>query len=227
MKNLFIFCVLLSITLSAKAQFKFLANNSSNQYNAKIFVANCENGACGGKATIIIYDKISEKELETFHSVDLDFGLTEKQHAELGWIDLGKYQSPLIFGDFNFDGYEDIAIRNGSNGTYASPSYDVYTASASDKFTLNKELTKLASENLGMFDVDRKLKTLAIHLKSGCCYQQTINYKIDTKNILTQVSSVIEDSSIGDDVTVITQKLVEGKMKKTVEKFRIKDYYEQ
>ncbi|TCD07054.1 hypothetical protein EZ449_14785 [Pedobacter frigidisoli] len=227
MKNLFVFCVFISFTFSAKAQFKFLSNNSSTQYNAKIFVANCENGACGGKATIILYDKISEKELETFHSADLDFGLTEKQNAQLGWLDLGKYQSPLIFGDFNFDGLEDMAIRNGSNSAYASPSYDVYLASANNKFILNKELTKLASENLGMFDVDRKLKTLTVHLKSGCCYQQAISYKIDTKSFLTEFLSVIEDSSIGENVTVITQKLVDGKMKKTVEKFKTKDYYEQ
>lgn len=212
---------------SLKAQYKFLANNCSNQYNVKVFVANCEGRTCNGKATLILYDKITGKEIETFHSLDLDFNLTDTQDAKLGWIALGKYQSPLVFGDFNFDGLEDMAIRNGSKGIYSSPSFDVYLSLANQKFTLNAELTKLASENLGMFDVDRKQKELIIHLKSGCCYQQSINYKNDSKNTLTEVCSVIEDSSIGDDVTVITRKLVNGKMTKKVEKFKIKDYYSE
>ncbi|QPH41051.1 XAC2610-related protein [Pedobacter endophyticus] len=224
MKALILFCLSLS-ALYSSAQYKFLANNCSNQYDVKVFVANCESRMCGGKATLILYDKITGKEIETFHSLDLDFNLTDKQNEKLGWIELGKYQSPLVFGDFNFDGYEDMAIRNGSNGAYSSPSFDVYLSAANQKFELNAELTKLASENLGMFDVDKKRKELVIHLKSGCCYQQSISYQFFSKNKLTEVSSVIEDSSIGDDVTVITRRLIDGKMQKKVEKFKIKDYY--
>lgn len=225
MKNLFIFCLFL-ISFQAGAQFKFLANNNSEQYKAKIFVADCADGLCGGKATIILYDKISNKELETFHSVDLDFSLNGNQDAKIGWLDLGKYQSPLIFGDFNFDGIEDLAIRNGSKGLYMSPSYDIYLAT-NNKFFLSKELTKLASENLGMFGIDKKNKLLSVEQKNGCCYQQTISYRIDKKNLVTEVSSVIEDSSIGDDVTVITTKVVNGKKQRTVQKYKIKDYYSE
>ncbi len=227
MKSLIIFCGILLITHTSKAQFKFLANNSSNQYKAKIFVDKCEGNACSGKATIIIYDKVSDREVNTFHSEDLDFGLTETQNAKLGWLELGKYQTPLIFGDFNFDGLEDLAIRNGNNGAYASPSYEVYLSSKENKFLLSKELTKLASENLGMFDIDKKTKQIAIHQKDGCCFDKTINYKFDAKNVPYEDSSIIEDSSIADNVTVITQKLVDGKIKRTVQKFKIKDYYNQ
>ncbi|TBO42419.1 XAC2610-related protein [Pedobacter kyonggii] len=227
MKSLIIFCGILIVANTSKAQFKFLANNSSEQYKAKIFVDKCEGNACSGKATIIIYDKATDREVDTFHSEDLDFGLTETQNAKLGWLDLGKYQTPLIFGDFNFDGSEDIAIRNGNNGAYASPSYNIYLSSKEHKFLLNKELTKLSSENLGMFDIDKKTKQIAIHQKDGCCFDKTINYKYDTKNMLYEDSSVIEDSSIADNVTVITQKLVDGKIKRTVQKFKMKDYYNQ
>lgn len=205
----------------------FLANNCSNQYNAKIFVENCDNGVCGGKSTIILYDKISDKELETFHSADLDFSLSEKQDAKIGWLELSKYQSPLIFGDFNFDGKEDMAIRNGSQGVYISPSYDVYLATTNNRFILNTNLTKLASENLGMFEVDKKNKLLIIEQKDGCCYHKTINYSIDVKNKLTEVSSVIEDSTAGDIVTVITQKKVGGKTARTVKRFKTDEYYKQ
>lgn len=226
MKNFLFSCAFLLIGCAAQAQYKFLANNSSNAFKAKIFVENCSTGSCDGKATIILYDKITDKELQTFSSKDLDFGLTETQNAKLGWLELGKYQTPLIFGDFNFDGTEDLAIRSGNNGAYASPSYDIYL-SANGKFVLNAELTKLASENLGLFDIDKKNKQVSIHQKDGCCFDKTVNYKFDAKKGLYEDSSVIEDSSIADNVTVITQKLVEGKMKKTVQKFKFKDYYNQ
>jgi len=227
MKKLITFCSILLFALTSKAQFKFLANNSSNQYKAKIFVDKCESGTCDGKATIMIYDKATDREIDTFHSDGLEFGLTETQNAKLGWLELGKYQTPLIFGDFNFDGLEDLAIRNGNKGAYSSPSYDIYLAAADNKFLINNVLTKLASENLGMFDVDKKLKQVSIHQKDGCCFDKTINYKFDPKKGLFEDSSVIEDSSIADYVTVITQKLVDGKMKRTVQKFKIKDYYNQ
>lgn len=227
MKSLIIFCSIVLVTNTSKAQFKFLANNSSDQYKAKIFVDKCVGNACGGKATVIIYDKVTDREIDTFHSEDLDFGLTETQNAKLGWLELGKYQTPLIFGDFNFDGLEDLAIRNGNHGAYSSPSYQVYLTSKENKFLLSNELTKLASENLGMFDVDKKTKQIAIHQKDGCCFDKTINYKFDAKNVPYEDSSVIEDSSIADIVTVITQKIVDGKIKRTVQKFKMKDYYNQ
>ncbi|MFD2286439.1 hypothetical protein GJU39_00760 [Pedobacter petrophilus] len=225
MKKLLIICAALFVSFNTFAQFKFLSNNTSNEYNAKLFVADCNDGHCEGKATVILYDKISGDDIQTFHSADLDFNLTAKQDARIGWIDLGKYQSPLILGDFNFDGFEDVAIRNGNNGAYASPSYDVYLAGKDRKFILDKNLTKLAGENLGMFGIDRKKKEISTEQKSGCCYHQTTSYAFDAKKGLIEVGSVIEDSSIGDDVTVITQRLIGGKMQKNVKKFKAKDYY--
>ncbi len=225
MKKLLIICAALFVSFNTFAQFKFLSNNSSNEYDAKLFVADCNDGHCEGKATIVLYDKISGDDIQTFHSLDLDFSLTAKQDARIGWIDLGKYQSPLIFGDFNFDGFEDVAIRNGNNGAYASPSYDVYLAGKNRKFILDQNFTKLASENLGMFEVDRKKKQISIDQKSGCCYHKTTTYAVDAKKGLIEVASVIEDSSIGDDVTVITQKLTGGRMQKSIQKFKTKDYY--
>lgn len=223
MKNFFLL-TLLFISFQAVGQFKFLANNSSNQYKAKIFVADCDKGLCEGKGTIILYDKISNQELETFSSSNLNFSLIEKQDAKIGWLELGKYQTPLIFGDFNFDGKEDIAIRNGSNGAYMSPSYDIYLAT-NNRFLLSKELTTLASNNLGMFEFNKKTKSISIQQKEDCCFYKTINYSIDSKNRLAEISSVIEDLTIKDVVTVITLKRVNGKMVKTIERFNKEEYY--
>ena len=75
MRSLIIFCSILLIASTSKAHFKFLANNSSEQYKAKIFVDKCEGNACSGKATVIVYDKITNREIDTFHSEDLDLSL--------------------------------------------------------------------------------------------------------------------------------------------------------
>ncbi|WP_265854056.1 XAC2610-related protein [Pedobacter sandarakinus] len=216
--------ILLLVAITGRAQFKFLANNCSEKYKAKIFVANCEGGICDGKATLIIYDKITDRELQTFKSTNLNFALNSNQNAAIGWLDLGKYQSPLVFGDFDFDGNEDVAIRNGNNGTYASPSFDVYLNNGS-KFELNVSYTKLASENLGMFTVNAKSKLISIEQRDGCCYLKKIDYALNGKKGLTEVSSVIEDSTIGDEVIVITQKRINGAIKKTVQRFKTKEYY--
>ncbi len=226
MKKLFLVFTTSLLSTCAIAQNKFADNASSEKYQAKINVETCSEGLCTGKASIILLDKITGKEIQTFNSKDLDFSLKTHQDPKEGLVELGKYQSPLIFGDFNFDGHEDIAIRNGSNSAYSDPSYDVYVFNSSkSKFVINKELTNLASTNSGMFNIDRKNRQLSVYRKDGCCYNKTTYYKTDRKNGLTEISSVIEDSSIGDYVTVITQKVIDGKTKKTIERFKTKEYY--
>ncbi|MCZ4245626.1 XAC2610-related protein [Pedobacter punctiformis] len=227
MKKLFLVFATPFLSNCAIAQYKLADHSSSEKYEAKINVENCIDGLCSGKATIILSDKITGKEIQTFRSNDLDFSLKTNQDPKTSTVELGKYQSPLIFGDFNFDGNEDIAIRNGSKSAYNDPSYDVYIFDGKNKFALDKELTTLASSNSGMFKIDRKSKQLSVYKKDGCCYNKTTNYRLDVKKGLLEVSSVIEDSSIGDYVTVITQKLVDGKTKRTIERFKTKEYYKE
>jgi len=47
----------------------------------------------------------------------------------------------LIIADFNFDGIEDLAIKNNSGGN-GGPTYDFYTQNARKKFVINKFLTQ-------------------------------------------------------------------------------------
>ncbi|HVG30417.1 MAG TPA: hypothetical protein VM864_11995 [Pyrinomonadaceae bacterium] len=123
----------------------------------------------------------------------------------------------LVFGDFNFDGREDFAICNGSNGGYGGPSYDVYVFNnAAHKFAENRRLSRLAGEGyLGLFSADAKKKLLIAHTKSGCCYHETQKYKVVNDRPLL-VEKVTEDATAGDSVTVTTVKLVNGKWVKRV-----------
>ncbi len=89
-------------------------------------------------------------------------------------------QRLLVFGDFNFDGHQDLAIRNGNDGGYAAASYDVYLFDPSSPvLVLNKALSALTREPyLGLFEVDSTARLLVTHSKSGCCWRQTINWQV-------------------------------------------------
>ncbi len=83
----------------------------------------------------------------------------------------------FVFEDFNFDGYEDLAIWNGTNGGYSGPSYNVYLFK-SGKFVLNPKLSKLTEGvYLGLFFTEQKKKRLVTFSKSGCCYHETESHK--------------------------------------------------
>ena len=67
----------------------------------------------------------------------------------------------LISMIFNFKGSEDLAIRNGYEGPYDGPSYDVYVFhKTKNKFVSSEDLSALTYENLGMFDVNSKRKRM-------------------------------------------------------------------
>ncbi|WP_443938084.1 XAC2610-related protein [Pedobacter sp. MW01-1-1] len=225
MKKFIAFCLVL-LSIHSFAQYKFSDPNSSSVYRAKIFVAHNTDSLCSGKATILVFDKITGTEIQRLTSEDLIFTLKPNQNPKLDWVELGKYQSPLVFGDFDFDGNEDIAIRNGSNSAFKKPSYDVYLyKKAKDIFEKNSILTTIASGNLGMFTVDKKAKEITVNQIEGCCIHKSINYTFDTHKGLTEVSSMIEDTHAKDEVVVIKQKLINGKMQQKVEKFKASDYF--
>ncbi len=228
MKNLILFACTSVFWLTTNAQYLFNDETSSADYKAKITVANYNAGLSNGQATIMLFDKITDQQIQIFSSNDLAFSLKENQDPNNGEVSLGKYQSPLIFDDFNFDGFDDIAIRNGHNTQYNGASFDIYTFnSVQKKFILDAELTRLASNNRGMFDLNKAAKQITIHQKEGCCYYKDITYQTNGEKKIAIVATVIEDATIGDNVTVITQKLINGKMSKIVQTFKTKEYYAQ
>lgn len=84
-------------------------------------------------------------------------------------------QSLIISDDFNFDGVPDLAVMDGQFSCYHGPSYQVYLATATG-LEHNEELTTLAQENCGFFEVDSDTRTLATMVKSGCCWHAFSTY---------------------------------------------------
>lgn len=209
-------------------QNEFIINDGSDIYDAKISVDKCSEDNCEGKGTIKLFDKKTEKLFQTFISDDLYFFFDNRGNPTVNIIQLYNEQSPLIFEDFNFDGSEDLAIRNGNNSGYGGPSYDVYVYHQNKKkFVPSEELTQLAYENLGMFQTDRERKRIITFQKSGCCWHIMTEYTVVPKKGLVKVYELEEDAQGGEFVIVTTRELVNDKWIIKEETFKLDDYYKQ
>lgn len=201
------------------AQKTFLLKNASKYFDVKIQIGNCETDTCEEEGTIFLTKKGRQKIFQKIEmtNVFLELGTNQKPTANL--IELyGENNSGIIFDDYNFDRLEDVAIRNGNNGAYGAPSYDVYLFNKTkNRFVENRSLTEIASNNLGMFTVDKKAKTIETFTKSGCCWHQTTRYKI-VNNKPKKVYVLTEDAMNSGKVTKVTETLLpNGKWKKRAE----------
>ena len=136
-------------------------------------------------------------------------------------------QSALIFADFNFDGSEDVAIRNGNYGAYGGPTYDVYVFHRTkNKFVLSEELSALTHENLGMFEVDPKQKRILTSNKSGCCYHIRSEYIVIPKHGLSLVREFIEDATVQAGKVKVTERMLNlGRWIEKVHYYAVDEYY--
>ncbi|MFP3597368.1 XAC2610-related protein [Chryseobacterium sp. SIMBA_029] len=207
----------------------FELKDASRNYDVSIDVQNCEKDECSGKAVIDLRDKKTSNIFQTLTSEDLNFYLKEDQKPTVNIIQLYDEQSPLIFNDFNFDGTEDIAIRNGNESSYGGPSYDVYVFNSTKKrFVMSEELTSLAYENLGMFQTDSERKRIVTYAKSGCCWHLTTEYAVVPKKGLVKVYELEEDAMGGDETVKVTKReLKNNKWVAKSTKYPIKEYYKE
>ena len=229
-KHILIFSMVFLTAVNAFAQKNFLLKDASPNFDVKISVAKCEDDICEGKGTIYLMKKGQTTAFQTIRTPNIYLELGENQKPTANLIELyGENNSGVIFDDFNFDGAEDLAFRNGNNGAYGGPSYDVLLfAKNPGKFVKSAALTELASENLGMFEVDKKMKTLETFTKDGCCWHRTTRYKIVNNRPVK--SYVFTEDAIGGDGTKViltTETLVGGKWKKTTKTALTKDYYKE
>lgn len=211
MKRLCVFFLLVFLFSSAIAKTRFRLPGASENYMAEIAVT-CKKDECDGPGKVRLFSKKTGKLFQTFYSDDLFFLPSPDGQPTVNVIELYGEQSVLIFDDFNFDGHEDIAIRNGNQSGYGGPSYDVYVYNITrKKFVPSEELTELAYGNLGMFHVDHQRKRLVTFSKSGCCWHLTTEYEIVPGKGLLKVYEFEEAmTASGDYVEVTARTLVNG-----------------
>jgi hypothetical protein len=211
-------------TLFAQETFKI--QNASKKYD--LFVRVVENdaqdrlqGYVKGSARINLYRKGKK---HPFQILRLRNIIVSKENTafnpKINTKPRGLYAETysFVFEDFNFDGYEDLAIWNGNNGGYTGPSYNIYLYK-SGKFTLNRKLSELTEGvYLGLFFTEPKKRRLVTFSKSGCCYHETETYKLlNNKPVLTQKEI---EYFIGDDKFLDTRKLIKGKWIKRTKKLK-------
>ncbi|MEF9479440.1 hypothetical protein OWR28_18340 [Chryseobacterium sp. 1B4] len=193
-------------------QYQFEIKNVSKKYNAIIHVENCNDGQCGGKGTVELFDNNNSK-VQSFVSDNLVLNPKQGQKLIPGkLIPLANDQRSVITDDFNFDGTEDVAIRNGNMGNYSSASYDVYVFNSTRMaFVKSEELTDLGSSGFDFFETDAKRKRLISYGKSGCCRLFTTEYAVIPNKGLDRVLEKEEDMTNEDQVRVITKEKINNK----------------
>jgi hypothetical protein len=148
----------------------------------------------GAPAQITLRDKTGGQVLQRIDSPEA-FAVfkPDGQEMEINQAPLYGEQSLLFFDDFNFDGQQDLAVRNGSEGGYGGPSYDIYlSAPGSPTLVFAPAFSDLTRDGqLGMFGVDPVAKRLHTSSKSGCCWHQFATWQIE-KNEPVMVAEKIE-----------------------------------
>lgn len=217
MKNLLlVLAVLFLSSMTIFAQKTFLLKKASKSFDVKIEIGNCETDTCEGEGTIFLIEKGQKEVFQKIEMANIFLELGKDQKPTANLIELyGENNSGIIFDDYNFDGIEDLAVRNGNNGAYGGPSYSVFLfTKAKQSFVANASLTELASENLGMFKVNKRAKTIETLTKSGCCWHQTTRYKI-VNNKPKKVYVFTEEMLSSEETTLTTETLLpNGKWKK-------------
>lgn len=208
----------------------FQIKNGSAIYRAKIDVQTCQNDECLGQGKISLYKKGNSQLFQVLTSDNLNFYLDKNQQPSVNIIQLYNEQSPLIFNDFNFDGQQDLAVRNGNESSYGGPSYDVYVFNKTrQQFVLSAELTALAHDNLGMFQTDAKRKRLITFAKSGCCFHVTSEYAVIPNQGLKLVQEITEDATGGGEQVRVTTRTFNVQHKTwhtTTKRYPVAKYYQ-
>ncbi len=113
----FVFCS------SAFAQQTFEIKDASKYFDIKVSVAGCDEYSYTGKATFSFYKKGGKTPYQVINLPDTYVQLGGDGVPNVNKTMLYDEQSVVNIGDFNFDGMEDVAICNGTNGSYGGPSY--------------------------------------------------------------------------------------------------------
>lgn len=192
---------------------------ASKDYDVRIEVAKCEDDICEGKATFTLFKKGESKPLQIFRLADTSFLLDAKNSPTANKTLLYDEQSAINFGDFNFDGMQDLALCDGKQGGYGMPSYQIYLFSRGvNKFVFSPAFSKLVhGVNLGMFEVDAKRKVLRTYSKSGCCFHETEEFSV-VSDRPRKILEITEDANIADEkrVKVTTKRFVNGRWRTTI-----------
>lgn len=207
-------------TLSATAQASnqhYQIEEFSDDYSAIIIPTEDEDGE-SNSIIKVINAKTGQTMISQPASLDIEYELdnskerqlSDKISANIANRYYGEH-SVLIYDDFNFDDQKDLALRDGRNGCYGGPSYQVYLKQG-DTFVHSDGFTDLAQGYCGFFGIDKDSETLNTMTKSGAAWHQFSEYKVINDEPV--VVRIIEEEWNNRSLLSITEsKKINGKMK--------------
>ncbi|WFO16182.1 hypothetical protein M601_021465 [Cellulophaga baltica 4] len=174
------------------AQRTYTISDFSSTYNATIAIEQGFENDTFKKGSFSIVNTSTDKQVLFIESDELIIETDNNTEEKINTISLPyDRQNFLIFQDFNFDGLEDVAFMDGRNSCYGGPSYQIYLQEH-HTFVHSPEFTRLSYEYCGMFQIAEKTKTIHTMTKSGCCWHQFSEFKVqDNKPIAIKI---IEES---------------------------------
>ncbi|MFN5032168.1 MAG: XAC2610-related protein [Flavobacteriia bacterium] len=215
----------LDATLKAYQGVVFQLKKTSKKYDIIVYVKSCEDTYCEGSGKIELYEKGTTHLVQVFPMKELYVELSQGGKMIEGVNQMYGDNGAVIMYDFNFDGTEDLAIRDGNYGAYGGPSFNVFVYhSTKKKFVKSEELTELASMNLGFFDVDKKEKRLTTFSKDGCCWHIATKYAIDKKKGLIKVYESIEDGTNEGVIISTERKLIKNQWVESIDTSEVNPY---
>jgi hypothetical protein len=174
--------VLLSMTAAAPVMAEprsFSVNDRSGQYLVEVlFPEPPEDPHQLAQAFITVRDNNTHETLQQLQTPAGNVPVDRNGKVD-NWL-LGP-QSLLYFDDFNFDGRQDLAIRNGNDPDASyKPTFDVYLQDPRKaQWVLNSGLTTLAKEDSkGMFSVSPLDGVLLSQTDRDCCWTRATQWKM-------------------------------------------------
>lgn len=217
--------ILCSIQIS-NAQSRFRLNDASKSFDVELDVGNCihEVGGICGPLAVSFLRKRARLRFQTIRLPRTNmWDAVPKANITRRYDD----QSIINFGDFNFDGTDDVAVCDGTDGGYGAPSYRVYLYSRSKKrFFFSRAFTRMNYGGLGMFETNKKKKMHYVFTKSGCCWHQTQGFDV-LRGRPRKVYEFTEEARYGDssEVEITTMKLIRGRWRTWIKHVKWSEYY--
>ena len=202
-------------TVSAFSQTTFVIKNASKVFDVQVKVAKCDDLSCSGNVSFAIYNKRGFKPFQTIHLKETQMSLDDNGKPEIASVKEkknGKWSS-VYFNDFDFDGFEDLAVADGDNGGYRGTSYSIYLFDRNRKrFIFSPSFTRLGQgPYIGIPETNKKDRTLYVFWKSGAGFHQIERYAVSQKRP-RKIYEYSENSMIGNGNRYITtKKLINGR----------------
>jgi len=143
------------------------------------------------KGSISIFKTGTTKSIITIHSEELTIDLDTDNNIQTNVLEIPYgNQSIIIAKDFNFDGLPDLAIMDGQYSCYHGPSFQIYLQT-DDNLKHSPEFTRLAQDYCGMFFMDYDSQTIHTSTKSGCCWHQYSEFKVEqNKPVVIKIEEI-------------------------------------